>query len=216
MLPKPEKGKAKKLNNNFLSDSEITKESEEVVNAKKVKSKRRLILISLLCTVGLSLIFWTIKGVQSFTSSPHPLNFHLNFNLKLPQINLKTEPKSSTSVSSADLDKFLANQNWSALILKNNELSSPFYQFNYSDADISSLFSDLSKLKPTETSNFISGLPEGLSFQEKLDDFIYGLIVNFPGNQLTFIVKDNQKSENFSQNISGFINQAYWYSVSQN
>lgn len=216
MLPKPEKGKNKKINNNFLSDSEITKESEEVVNAKKVKTKRRLILISLICTVGMSLIFWAIKSIQSFTSSPHPLNFHLNFNFKFPQFNFKSEPKSSTDISSTDLDKFLSNHNWSAVILKNNELSSSFYQFNYSDSDTSNLISDLNKIKPIETSNFISGLPEGLSFQEKLNDFTYSLIINLPNSQLMFIIKDNQKSENFSQNISEFINQAYWYSVSQN
>jgi hypothetical protein len=215
MLPKPEKGKNKKLNNNFLSDSEVTQESEEVVNAKKIKSKRRLIFISLICTVGLSLIFWGIKAIQSFTTSPHPLNFHLNFNLKLPKFNLKSTTKSSTDISNVDLDKFLSQKNWSAIILKNNSLSAPLYQYNFSDSDINNLISDLNKIKPTEISNIASNLPQGLLFQEKLDNFIYGLVISLPNSQLIFIVKDNKQSANFTQNISEFIDQAYWYSVAQ-
>jgi|GEM_PF-1003753 len=216
MLPKPEKGK--KLNNNFLSDSEITKESDEVVIAKKVKSKRRMILISLIGTAGLSLIFWTVKGVQSFISSPHPLNF--SFNFKLPQFNFKTntETKTSTSILSSDLDKFLSDQKLSAIIFENNDLNNPIYQFNFSNSNITTFISELSKTKSTETSNIISGLPEGLLFQEKLDanTNLYGLTINLPSNQITFIIQDNNKSQNFNQNISSFINQAYWYSVSQN
>lgn len=216
MLPKPEKGK--KLNNNFLSDSEITKESDEVIAAKKVKSKRKMILISLICTAGLSLIFWTVKGVQSFIASPHPINFSFNFNL--PKFNFKTNPetKTSTSTLSSDLDKFLSQANLSAIILKNNNLVNPLYQLNFSNSNISEFISQLSKIKFTETSNIISGLPEGLLFQEKLDtpSGLYGLTIKLPKDQLTFIIQDNNKSPNFNQNISSFINQAYWYSVSQN
>jgi len=216
MLPKPEKGK--KLNNNFLSDSEITKESDEVVAAKKVKSKRRIILISLIGTAGLSLIFWTVKGVQSFISSPHPINF--SFNFKLPQFNFKTntetKTKTSTSILSSDLDKFLSDQKLSAVIFKNNDLTNPIYQYNFSNSNISEFISELSKTKSTETSSIVSGLPEGLLFQEKLDANLYGLTIKLPNQSLTFIVQDTNKSENFSQNISSFINQTYWYSVSQN
>lgn len=216
MLPKPEKGK--KLNNNFLSDSEITKESDEVIAAKKVKSKRRMILISLFCTAGLSLVFWSIKSIQSFTASPHPLNF--NFHFKLPEFNFKTNTgtKTSTSISASDLDKFLSDQKLSAIIFKKNDLNNSIYQFNFSNSNITNFISELSKTKSTETSNIISGLPEGLLFQEKLDTSsgLYGLNVNLPNSQITFIIQDNNKSENFNQNISSFINQAYWYSVSQN
>lgn len=216
MLPKPEKGK--KLNNNFLSDSEITKESEEVIAAKKVKSKRRMILISLIGTAGLSLAFWTVKGVQSFISSPHPINFSLNF--KLPQFNFKTntETKTSTNISTSDLDKFLSDQKLSAVIFKDNNLNNPIYQYNFSNSNIANFISELSKTKSTETSSIVSGLPEGLLFQEKLDTSsnFYGLNINLPSGQITFVIQDNNKSQNFNQNISSFINQAYWYSVSQN
>jgi len=215
MLPKPEKGK--KLNNNFLSDSEITKESDEVVAAKKVKSKRRMILISLIGTAGLSLIFWTVKGVQSFISSPHPINF--SFNFKLPQFNFKTNTeatKTSTNISSTNLDKFLSDQKLSAVIFKNNDLNNPLYQFNFSNSNISDFISQISKIKFTETSSLISGLPEGLLFQEKLDTNLYGLTIKLPSQSLTFILQDNNSSPNFSQNIFSFINQAYWYSISQN
>jgi len=216
MLPKPEKGK--KINNNFLSDSEITKESDEVIAAKKVKSKRRMIIISLICTAGLSFIFWSIKNVQSFIVSPHPINF--NFNFKLPKFNFKinTGTKNSTSTSISDLDNFLSEQKLSAMILKNNDLNNPLYQYSFSNSTISNFISELSQIKSTESSSVISGLPEGLLFQEKLDASLglYGLIIKLPKDQLIFIIQDNNHSNNFSQNISSFINQAYWYSVSQN
>jgi hypothetical protein len=210
MLPKQEK--TRKLNNNFLSDSEITKESEEVVNTKKTKTKRKIILISLICTAGLSLIFWSVKGIQSFTASPHPLNF----NFKLPSFKFKTKNKVSTDISTSDLDSFLSSQNLSTIIFKDIDFSSPIYQFNFSNTKVNDFISELSKTKFTGTSNIISGLPEGLLFQEKLDNDVYGLIVNLPEYKLTFIVQDNKKSGNFTQNISSFITQAYWYSVSQN
>ena len=212
MLPKPIKSKSKKLNNNFLSDSEITKESEEVINAKKVAGKRRLILISLILTAGLSFIFWAGKGIQSFISSPHPLNFHLNF--KLPSFNFKSEPKTSTNISDSDLNQFLSDRNWSVIFLKNSDLSMPLYQYNFSE-NVNDFISDLSKIEPSETGNFISDLPQGLLFQEKLDDFTYGLTITLPNNRLTFIIKDNVQSDNFPQSLSSFINQAYWYSVAQ-
>jgi hypothetical protein len=211
MLPKQEK--TRKLNNNFLSDSEITKESEEVINAKKTKTKRKIILISLICTAGLSLIFWSVKGIQSFTASPHPLN--LNFNFKLPSFKFKTKNKVSIDISTSDLDSFLSSQNLSAIIFKESDFSNPIYQFNFSNTNVNDFISELSKTKSTETSSIVSGLPEGLLFQEKLDNDIYGLIVNLPGYKLTFIIQDNKKSINFTQNISSFINQAYWYSVAQ-
>ena len=211
MLPKPEKGK--KLNNNFLSDSEITKESDEVVKAKKLKSKRKIILISLVATAGLSLIFWSAKSIQLFTSSPH--HFNLNFHFNLPTFDFKTPAKNSTNISTSDLDKFLSSSNLSAVIFKNGNYSTPVYQFNFSDST-TDFISQLTKIKPTSTSSAVSGLPEGLSYQEKLDSSLYGLIIKLPNEQLIFIIKDNNQSASFSQNISNFINQAYWYSVSLN
>jgi hypothetical protein len=213
MLPKPEKGK--KLNHNFLSDSEITKESDEIVNAKKTKTKRKIILFSLICTAGLSLIFWTVKGIQSFTASPHPLNLNFHFNFKLPSFKFEKNIKVSTDISTSDLDNFLSSQNLSATIFKNSDFSNSVYQYNFSNTNATDFISELSKTKPTETSSIVSGLPEGLSFQEKLDNDVYGLIVNLPEYKLTFIIQDNKKSINFTQNISSFINQAYWYSVAQ-
>lgn len=218
MLPKPEK--TKKINNNFLSDSEITKESDEVVKAKKIKSKRKIILISLIATAGLSFIFWSVRNIQSFTASSHPLNFNFHFNFKLPQLDVKTNTKTATfnDTSKSDLDKFLSEQKLSAIIVKNSDYNNPLYQFNFSNTNTTNFISELSKIKFTETSSFVSSLPEGLLFQEKLDisSGLYGLTIKLPNRQLTFILQDNNKSSNFSQNVSNFINRAYWYSVSLN
>ena len=219
MLPKPEKGK--KINNNFLSDSEITKESDEVIAAKKIKTKRRLILISLICTAGLSLVFWTIRGVQSFVDNPKQLsfNFHPNFNFKFPSIKF-TSNNTPSKISSSNLDKFLSAKKWSVAVLNSNHLSQPIYQYNYADNNINNIVVELTKLKPIESSNIISGLPEGLLFQEKIttssNPYTYGNIVTLPGKKLIFIIKDSSNSPTFSQEVSQFINQAYWYSISQN
>ncbi len=219
MLPKPEK--PKKLNNNFLSDSEITKESDEVVAAKKVKNKRRLILFSLIFTVGLSLFFWTVKGVQSFIKNPKPINFnfHPNLNFKFPSINFIFTHNSS-DISSSTLDKFLSDKQWSVVILKNNNFSQPLYRFNYLDDDFNKFIDELGKLEIIESSNIISDLPEGLLFQEKIDlssrPYSYGNIITLPSNKLIFIIKDLSNSSTFSQDISSFIKSAYWYSISQN
>jgi hypothetical protein len=220
MLPKPEK--TKKLNNNFLSDSEITKESDEVIAAKKVKSKRRMILISLICTAGLSLVFWTIKGVQSFIENPQQLsfNFHPNLNFKLPSINFTPINTSSSNISANTLDKFLSTKKWSVVILNNKNLSQPIYKSNYPDSDINDFVAELSKLKAIESSKVVSGLPEGILFQEKLNasstPYTYGTIITLPSSKLIFIIKDSSNSATFSQDISQFINSAYWYSISQN
>lgn len=216
MLPKPEK--TKKLNNNFLSDSEITKESDEVIAAKKITSKRKIILISLVCTAGLSLLFWTVKNIQSFIASPHPINLNLHFNFKFPDIKFGLKSKSSANISDTNLNQFLSDRNWSAIIFKNYDLLNPVYRFNFSNSNIDDFISELSNSDSTETSNIISGLPEGLSFREKIDisQHIYGLNINLPDNQLIFIVIDNNQSETFPQDISSFINQSYWYSISRN
>lgn len=219
MLPKPEK--KSKLNNNLLSDSEITKESDEVIAAKKIKTKRRLILISLIATAGLSFIFWSIRGVQSFINSPKPkFSFHLN--LKFPDIKFTSSNHQSSNKSSDDnLNQFLSNKNWSVIIFKNDDYENPLYKSNYSEStDLSDILTDLNKIRASENSNFTTNLPQGFLFQEKLDTssnpYFYGNIITLPGSHLTFIIQDHSQSEDFPKNLSEFINLAYWYAISQN
>lgn len=218
MLPKPEKGK--KINNNLLSDSEITKESDEVIAAKKTKTKRRLILISLIATTGLSLIFWTVRGVKAFIDSPKS-KFDLHFNFKLPDIKFKSNYQDSHKSSDNNLNQFLSDKNWSIIIFKNNNYNNPIYQSNFSGSiNIESILSDLNKIKTTESSDLVNNLPQGFLFQEKLDTssnpYFYGNIITLPSGHLTFIIQNHdQSSESFPQDISKFINIAYWYAISQ-
>jgi hypothetical protein len=219
MLPKPEK--KQKLNNNLLSDSEITKESDEVIAAKRIKTKRRLILISLIFTAGLSLIFWTVRGVKSFLDSPEP-KFDFHFNFKLPDLKFKSNKQVVNKSTDNNLNQFLSGKNWSVIIIKNNDLPKPVYQFNSDQftGQIDSLISDLNKIKATENSNILTNLPQGLLFQEKIDTiskpYFYGNIITLPGSHLTFMIYNQNQSQNFSKEISEFINLAYWYTISQN
>lgn len=220
MLPKPEK--TKKINNNFLSDSEITQESPEVIALKKIKTKRRLVLISLICTAGLSLVFWVVRGAQSFINQPKSIsfNFRPNLNFKFPSIKFISNNNSSSKILASTLDKLLSTKKWSVAIFKNDVSSQPIYQFNYSQTDINNFIVDLTKVKATESSSITSELPEGLLFQEIINTssspYFYGNIITLPNGKLIFIIKDLSDLPTFQQDISQFINLAYWYSIQQN
>ena len=218
MLPKPEK--TKKINKNLLADSEITKESDEVVAAKRLKSKRRLVLISLSLTVGLSFIFWSVRSVQSFINSPKTFNFHPNFNIKLPEFNLKKDSsKNQNLTSDTDIRNFLKDKNWSVISFFVNQPNQPTFSQN---ADSSSFESDvnlLSSLNRPDQSQINLNLPQGLLFQEKLTQngfLLYQNLITLPSTQLFISIKiPNANLSDNQSNLSQLVDMLYWYSVSQ-
>lgn len=218
MLPKPEK--IKKLNKNLLADSEITKESDEVVAAKRLKSKRRLILISLGLTVGLSFVFWSFRQFQSFVNSPKTFNFHPSFNFKLPEFDFtKDSSQNQNSTSDIDIRNFLKDKNWSVISFFVNQPNQPTFSQN---ADSSSFESDvnlLSSLNKPDQSQINLNLPQGLLFQEKLTQngfLLYQNLITLPSTQLFISIKIPNASLNDNQsNLSQLVDMLYWYSVSQ-
>ena len=213
MLPKPEKNK--KINRNLLEDAQITQESEEVLAQKRLKTKRRLILISLICTAGISLTFWTIRTVQGFIASPP--SFKFDFKIELPKFSSSSKSSSKTNFSDAEIKKIIGDKNWSVGVVFKSNPSNLIFQ-NNSSADFSSVIDNLSKVKPSEESLIGLNLPQGLTFQEKIDslnNINYQNIINLPSNQVVIsITTDSNSLESVKPEIVSLTESLYWYAVS--
>lgn len=218
MLPKPEK--TKKLNKNLLADSEITKESEEVIAAKRLKTKRRLVLLSLSLTVGLSFAFWSFRHIQNFLNSPKDFSFHPNFSFQLPQINLNKSSSNTKTTSDSNIKNFLKNKNWSVISVFINKPDQPSFVFN-SDKLLTQINLDqFDNVKKTEQSFIGLSLPQGLLFQEQLtsdNSISYQNLITLPSSQLliNIIIPNTSDVEPIKSDLSQLVNQLYWYSVSQ-
>jgi len=219
MLPKPEK--TKKLNKNLLEDSEITKESDEVVAAKRLKNKRRLVLISLGLTVGLSFVFWSFRSIQTYVESPHSFNFHPKFNFHLPQINFKTKTTSYSSTSSdTELKNFLENKNWSVSSSFVAPNLKTVFSFNSGSISPEIETQSLLSIEASESSSIELNLPQGLSFQEEITEspyLIYKNLITLPSSQLLILVSAPEVSslDQIKNDLSHLVDLLYWYSISQ-
>jgi cytoskeletal protein RodZ len=217
MLPKPEKNKKKLI---IDSESETSKVSDPQLAQKRAKTKRRLVLLSLFLTVGLSFIFWSIKHVQKLLASPPKINFDLHF--KLPEFNKNISIKETNS--SSDLDKYIKSltENWAVYVSLVSNPKVSIYQnspgFNLDS--IPSIVTNLSSTKSSSQSLVNLNLPQGLLFQESLDSnksFVYQNIISLPKNKLLFLIKiDNPKDiDQAKKELPILIDKIYWYSVSK-
>lgn len=218
MLPKPEK--TKKLNKNLLGDAEITQESEEVIAAKRLKTKRRLVLLSLCLTVGLSFSFWSFRHIQNFLNSPKEFSLHPNFNFQLPQINLnKTSSKKNPS-SDSEIQNFLKNKNWSVISVFTHKPDQPSFIFNFDKSSLQFTPDQFNSIKKTDQSLIGLNLPQGLLFQEKLNSnngISYQNLITLPSSQLLININipNISDTESVRPDISQLVDKLYWYSVSQ-
>lgn len=218
MLPKPEK--TKKLNKNLLGDSEITQESEEVIAAKRLKTKRRLVLLSLCLTVGLSFAFWSFRHIQSFLNSPKDFSFHPNLNFQLPQINLNKVSSKTNTPSDSEIQNFLKNKNWSVVSIFINKPDQPSFIFNFDKSSLKLTPNEFSSIKKTDQSLIGLNLPQGLLFQEKLtsnNGISYQNLITLPNSQLliNITIPNISNIESVRSDLSQLVDQLYWYSVSQ-
>lgn len=211
MLPKPEKNK--KINN-LLDKSETVAENEANISRQR-QSKRRLVLISLLLTAGLSLFFWIFHNIQNFIDSPPSVNFDFKFNL--PGINFKTS--TSKNLSDSEIKQFLASKNWPVSVAFKSNPSNLIFQSNQSLNNLDQVISELSKIKPTDNSLINLNLPQGLSFQEKIisdNNLTYQNLISFPGDQIVIsvIINNTDNLESVKSDLSDLVDSLYWYSVS--
>lgn len=211
MLPKPEKNK--KINN-LLDKSETVAENEANISRQR-QSKRRLVLISLLLTAGLSLFFWIFHNIQNFIDSPPSVNFDFKFNL--PGINFKTS--TSKNLPDSEIKQFLASKNWSVSVAFKSNPSNLIFQSNQSLNNLDQVISELSKIKPSDNSLINLNLPQGLSFQEKIisdNNLTYQNLISFPGDQIVIsvIINNTDNLESVKSDLSDLVDSLYWYSVS--
>lgn len=210
MLPKPEKNK-KNL------DSDLPKIDDPVVLAKKAKNKRRLIIISLVLTVGISLIFWTYRflknNIQSFSLPKINLTSHFSF--------LKINPKIKHEAVSFDDDvqKIISssNESWSFFISQ-IPLNSPLWQKDFDSQNLDNIIQKVSSASSTTQSQFDSNLPQGLKIQEIISEsseFIYQSIITTPSQKFLIIIQNkNPKNINFTKSLlPKLINQLYWDAI---
>jgi hypothetical protein len=218
MLPKPEK--TKKINKNLLGDAEITQESEEVVAAKRLKTKRRLVLLSLCLTVGLSFAFWSFRHIQSFINSPKTFSLKSNLNFRLPRINLSRTTSSSNLLSDSDIQNFLKNKNWSVISIFIHKPDQPSFIFNSDQSSLQFNPDQFSSIKKTDQSLIGLNLPQGLLFQERLTNnngISYQNLITLPNSQLliNITIPNVSDTESIRSDLSQLVDQIYWYSVSQ-
>lgn len=213
MLPKPEKNK--KINN-LLDKTGATPENDVEVARKKIQLKRRLVLISLILTAGLSLSFWVFRTAQKIIDSPP--SFNLNFKFNFPKINFKISNSKSNS-SDSKIKQLLTSKNWSASVVFKSNPSNLIFQSNSSSENFDQIISELSKIKPSNQSLINLDLPQGLSFQEKIitdDNLIYQNLISLPSDQIIISIQTNSHYdlESIKSDLSSLVNSLYWYSVS--
>jgi hypothetical protein len=213
MLPKPEKNKKSAP----LTEIEDKVKNDAQLAKKRLQLKRRLILLSLFLTVGLSFIFWSFRHIQAILVSPP--KFSLNLKINLPQFN--HQPSVQNTNSSVDLDKYIKSlpESWSIFVTSISHPDIPIYQYNFnSPTNLSEIIEKLSSQKVNSESLVNLTLPQGLLFQESLNsdsNFIYQNIISLPQNKLLFLIKiDNPKNiDQAKKDLPPLIDKVYWYSV---
>lgn len=215
MLPKSEKNK--KLNN-LLADPVSQAENEAVVYQKRLKTKRHLILVSLILTTGVSLIFWGYRIGQKIINSPSKINF--DFKINLPKINLKFLPQKN-NLSDFEIKEFFKNSkiDWSVLTAFSSNSSQSVFQYNYPVNNLDPIVTNLLKIKPSSQSLINLDLPQGLSFQEQIktdDGIIYQNLISLPQDKIIIVInlKSIDNVESIKSDLSNLVNLLYWYSVS--
>lgn len=217
MLPNP---KNKNINN-LLPNPSLSAEEEAEINHKKLKSKRKIIIFSLIITAGLSFIFWSIKSIQSLISSTP--QFSLNLNLKLPKLSL---PKNNfiTNRDSSDLLKFIkkSSANWSIYVGLDTDYSKSVFEYQPTlltpNHNFNSIVEKINLVNKSSQSLVNLTLPQGLFFQEIIDSssgIYYQGLINLPKNKILILIKNNSSIDNsqIQTEIPKLIDQLYWYAV---
>ena len=218
MLPNP---KNSKNINNLLPNSQESAVNEAEINQKKLQTKRKTIIFSLILTAGLSFIFWSYKSIQSLVKSPP--RYNLNLNLKLPKFT-SLKNNQTTFPSSTNLTKFLEKSpiSWSVFVSLDTDYSKPVFEHQSNLLKIDNNFNPvIEKISATKTSSqslVNLSLPQGLSFQEIIDSsagVYYQSLIHLPKNKILILIK-NDNSTNLSQaqtDLPLLIDYLYWYAV---
>lgn len=208
MLPKPDKSKK-----NFPSDENINK-VDPLAESKRLQKKRRLILISIIIIVGLSLSLWTYRTLKNFFFQAHQLN--LKIKIPFPKINFS---RTKTNHFNQQIQKITSSDFPNiSLYVTDNDQDSPFiYQQNeskiFQDQDLDSIKTKLDSLNSQPQSNLNINLPQGLLFQEIISEknnFQYFNQITLPGRKLLILISLDQKKD-----ITKLVESIYWNYIQQ-
>lgn len=219
MLPNP---KNNKNINNLLPNLQEPVVNEALVNQKKLQTKRKTIIFSLILTAGLSFIFWSYKSAQTLVSSPPQFNFNLN--IKLPKFSFPQNNKTTTP-NSIDLIKFLkkSTANWSVYVSLDTDYSKPVYEYQSTllttDNNFSQILDKISTINTSSQSLVNLSLPQGLLFQEIIESssgIYYQGLIHLPKNKILILLKNNNpiNSTQIQTEVPSLINEVYWHAVS--
>lgn len=219
MLPNP---KNNKKNNNAFSNLSQTPIDEALENQKKIQSKRRSIIIALILTTGFSFIFWSIKSIEQLIKNPP--RFNLNLISKLPKFTF-TKPIQRQLPSSSNLSKYLEKSpiNWSIFVSLDSNYSVPIFEFQSESLkvndNLTQITNQLNSINPSSQSLINSILPQGLHFQEKINNSTnvsYQGLVNLPKNKILILINQNNSVDSslIQTELPILIDHLYWYAVS--
>lgn len=207
MLPKPDKNKK-----TFLQDEYIEKNDPEI-EKKILKKKRKLILFSLIITVGLSFVFWAYRSTKNFLDQDKEFSFKIN--MSVPKFNFNNDSKKNKSYDfNRQIEKtiFPAFENLSIYITDNNQQQSFLWQQNqdkiFQNQDLASIKNKVNSIKGISQSILNLDLPEGLIFQEIIshqDNYQYFSQITIPNRKILILIVSDQK-----QDISQLIESLYW------
>jgi len=206
MLPKPEKNKK------VAETSGSENPQDPAVLAKKLKNKRRLVLITIIATVGVSVIFSTYRFCKDFIDQRKVSNF--SFNFKIPNINISSqknlsiEPdiKKNMGSSYEESSFYIGIASPSSVIWKKDS------QNNFDSQTIDNITQKILKLPPSK-SDLSKQLPEGIVVQESLsnkDSFDYQTVITTPKQKFLIIIQSPQNDSNLEDSLPIMINKIYW------
>jgi len=206
MLPKPDKSK-KQFPSDDYEPSEESKEEKAEREKKRIQKKRRLVILSIILTVGLSFSFWIYRSAKIFLANPQLPKINLSFNL--PKINFPSINDSSNRI------KKIIPENMSNISIYIIDNASPQFVWSQNESAIfqsqplSEIQKHLDGLKPSNKSLSNINLPEGLLFKEivseKSNFYYYNQIILPDNRQLTILISSPQ-----SINISTLVESIYW------
>lgn len=202
----------------MLTKQELTKKRSEnseqldlvetISSEDKLHKKRIFLVITIALTIGLSLVFWIYRVIA-------------NTKLRLPKLpslpQSQTQPQNNPSVLPLDpqVSKVVDGDGWSIALGAN-----PLYNWSgnrevINENSFKQIYSEISKLTPTDTSRIKNYLPEGVIIKEKFvqENNLYYLqsLVITPQKEILFVLKDDTGSGGtFDSVLSRLVPVLYW------
>lgn len=206
MLPKPEKSKKQFPSDDYVPSEESREEKLEK-EKKRIQKKRRLVILSIILTVGLSFSFWIYRSAKIFLANSHLPKVNLSFNL--PKISFPSKNNSSDRIrkiipeNMSDISIYIIDNASPQFIWSQHELTL------FQDQTLDDIQKHLEAIKPTNKSLLNINLPEGLSFKEIVSDksnlYYYNQITLPDDRQLTILISSSQTID-----VSSLIESIYW------